>query len=124
MNTLGNILWIIFGGAIIAIEYMVAGIFMCLTIIGIPFGLQSMKIGLFALLPFGSTTVPTCNGNGCLNTFMNVLWILIGGIWIALSHMVIGLVLCITIIGIPFGLQHFKLMTVALTPFGRQIVAS
>ncbi len=122
MNLLGNIIWFVFGGVIIAIEYLVAGLLLCLTIVGIPFGLQSMKLAWLALLPFGKTSVITPQASGCLSAVMNILWLLIGGIWIALSHLICGLIFCITIIGIPFGLQHFKLMTVALTPFGRKIV--
>ena len=124
MNTLGNILWILFGGLLTALEYMISGLLMCITIIGIPFGIQAFKIGVFALLPFGKRTVVSNEGSGCLHTLMNIVWILIGGIWIALSHLVVGIVLCITLIGIPFGLQHFKLMSIAFAPFGRVVVNS
>ncbi len=123
MNTLGNILWIIFGGLALALGYFIGGLLLCITIIGIPFGLQAFKIGVFALLPFGQTTVVGPSGSGCLSTLMNILWIITFGICLALSHLVVGALLCITIIGIPFGLQHFKLMAVALTPFGREVVA-
>jgi uncharacterized membrane protein YccF (DUF307 family) len=122
MNLLGNILWIIFGGLELALGYFVGGALLCITIIGIPFGLQAFKIGVFALLPFGQTTVVGVGGSGCLSTLFNILWAVTFGIFLALGHMVIGALLCITIIGIPFGLQHFKLMAVALTPFGREIV--
>lgn len=122
MSILGNIIWIIFGGLILAFEYFVAGLLLCLTIVGIPFGIQSMKMGMLALLPFGRTSVVAENGSGCLCTVMNIIWICIGGVWIALSHLILGICFCITIIGIPFGLQHFKLMAIAFTPFGRKIV--
>lgn len=122
MNLLGNILWFIFGGLLIAIEYFVSGLLLCCTIIGIPFGLQVFKLCSLALFPFGKTTVATEKASGCLAIFMNILWLFTGGISIALSHVILGLFLCITIIGIPFGKQHFKLATVALTPFGRTIV--
>ncbi|MDD6210815.1 MAG: YccF domain-containing protein [Bacteroidales bacterium] len=122
MNLLGNLIWVLFGGILIAIEYFISGLLLCLTIIGIPFGIQTFKLALFALWPFGYTTVVTPQSDGCLSTVMNILWLLLGGIWIALSHLVLGALFCITIIGIPFGLQHFKLMTIALTPFGRTIV--
>lgn len=122
MSILGNIIWIIFGGLVLALEYFIAGLLLCVTIVGIPFGIQSMKLGLLALLPFGHTSVVEDNGSGCLCTVMNIIWIFIGGIWIALSHLVLGVLFCITIIGIPFGLQHFKLMAIAFTPFGRKIV--
>ena len=95
---------------------------LCLTIIGTPFGLQAFKMGLLALFPFGQQTVVTEQGSGCLSTLMNILWFFVGGIWIALSHLFWGVLLCITIIGIPFGRQHFKLMSLSFTPFGRDIV--
>lgn len=122
MRTLGNIIWIIFGGFMMAVEYFVAGFALCCTIIGIPFGLQVFKIGILALLPFGQTSVVEDGSRGCLAIFMNVIWILFAGIGIALSHLLWGLFFCITIIGIPFGRQHFKLMRVAFFPFGRTIV--
>lgn len=123
MSVIGNILWVLFGGLVIALGYVVAGILLCFTIIGIPFGYQAIKIGLFAFLPFGRTTVVTLRGSGCLSAVMNILWILTAGVCLALSHLAIGLLLCITIVGIPFGLQHFKLVPVAFTPFGREIVS-
>lgn len=122
MRTLGNIIWIIFGGFMMAVEYFVAGFALCCTIIGIPFGLQVFKIGILALLPFGQTSVVEDGSRGCLAIFMNVIWVLFAGIGIALSHLLWGLFFCITIIGIPFGRQHFKLMRVAFFPFGRTIV--
>ena len=121
MKTIGNIIWVIFGGLEIAIEYFAAGILMMLTIIGIPFGLQSIKLGLLALWPFGSTIEDKQQQTGCINFFMNILWFFIGGIWICLSHIGIGLIFCITIIGIPFGMMHFRLAGLALSPFGKEI---
>ncbi len=123
MKLLGNILWIIFGGLELALGYMIGGILLCITIIGIPFGLQAIKIGIFALLPFGQTTVVGRGGSGCLSTLFNILWVITFGVCLAVAHLLVGVFLCITIIGIPFGLQHFKLMAVALTPFGREIVS-
>ena len=122
MNLLGNVIWLLLGGLATAVEYFVSGLLLCCTIIGIPFGLQAFKLGLLALFPFGQTSVVTERGVGCLYTLMNVLWFFIGGIWIVLTHLFFGVLLCITIIGIPFGRQHFKLMSMALTPFGREIV--
>ena len=122
MNTLGNLIWLIFGGIIIAIEYLIASLVLMITIIGIPFGLQTLKLGMLALWPFGQTTVQRKTTTGCLSTLMNLIWIFIGGIWIAVSHLVFGFLLAITIIGIPFARQHFKLAGLALTPFGREIV--
>lgn len=118
-----NILWLIFGGLVTAFEYLIASLILMITIVGIPFGIQTLKLSLLALFPFGKTIESTSTTNGCLSTFMNILWILTGGLWIALSHLVFGLLLCISIIGIPFGLQHFKLATLALTPFGKQVVS-
>jgi len=122
MNTLGNIIWLIFGGVIIAIEYLVASLLLMVTIIGIPFGIQTLKLGMLALWPFGRTTVQRPSTTGCLSTIMNIIWIFFGGIWIALSHFAFGILLAITIIGIPFARQHFKLAGLSLTPFGRDIV--
>lgn len=122
MKTLGNIIWLIFGGIIIAIEYFISSILLMITIIGIPFGIQTLKLASLALWPFGRTTVVKEQSSGCLSVLMNILWILLGGIWISLSHVLFGLLFYITIIGIPFGNQHFKLATVALAPFGRTIV--
>ena len=124
MSVLGNIIWLVFGGFFIALEYLVSGFLLCCTIIGIPFGLQGFKIGLVALLPFSQTTVVEEGSRSCLEIIMNVSWFFIGGIWIALSHLGWGLLFCITIVGIPFGIQHFKLMRVALFPFGRTVIPS
>ena len=123
MSVLGNIIWLGFGGFFMALEYLVSGFLLCCTIIGIPFGLQVFKIGLVALLPFSQTTVVEEGSRSCLEIIMNVIWF-IGGIWIALSHLGWGLLFCITIVGIPFGIQHFKLMRVALFPFGRTVIPS
>ena len=122
MSILMNILWILLGGICIAVEYVVASLGMMVTIIGIPFVLQTLKLSLLALCPFGKEIQATPQAGGCLSVIMNILWILIGGIWISLSHLVFGIVLCITVIGIPFGLQHFKLAKLALTPFGKTII--
>ena len=91
------------------------------TIIGIPFGLQTLKLGMLALWPFGSQVTDNGNSGGCLSVIMNVIWICIGGFWICLTHLFFGLLLCITLIGIPFGRQHFKMAALALTPFGKSI---
>ena len=124
MSVLGNIIWLVFGGFFMALEYLVSGFLLCCTIIGIPFGLQVFKIGLVALLPFSQTTVVEEGSRSCLEIIMNVIWFFIGGIWIALSHLGWGLLFCITIVGIPFGIQHFKLMRVALFTFGRTVIPS
>ena len=122
MKILGNIIWIIFGGLIIALEYFIASLVLIITIIGIPFGIQTFKLGVLALWPFGKEIREEPQSGGCLTTIMNIIWILCGGLWIALSHFVLGILFFITIIGIPFGRQHFKLAGLALTPFGKEIV--
>ena len=122
MRILGNIIWLVFGGFAIFVEYVLAGLALCVTIIGIPFGLQSIKIGILALWPFGQKIEYMDYAPGCLSTIMNVLWLFVGGIWIALTHLLFGLLLGITIIGIPWAKQHFKMMSLAFTPFGRKIV--
>lgn len=122
MKTLGNLIWLIFGGLITAIEYLIASLFLMITIIGIPFGLQTLKLGILALWPFGKTVVDDGGSSGCLSIIMNIFWIIFGGFVICLTHLFFGLLLCITIVGIPWGLQHFKLAGLALTPFGKKIV--
>ena len=120
MKVLGNIVWGLCGGLETAVEYFVASVALMITVVGIPFGLQTLKLGQLMLWPFGSRVVkkPT---SGCLNTVMNVVWFFVGGIWIWLTHAFFGVLLYITIIGIPFGRQHFKLARIALTPFGREV---
>jgi len=122
MKILGNLIWLLFGGLVIAIEYFVGSIILMITIIGIPFGVQTLKMAALALWPFGRDTRVQARASGCLYILMNVIWLLFGGLWIALSHAFFGALLCITIIGIPFGMQHFKLTAIALSPFGRDIV--
>ncbi len=121
MKFLGNIIWLICGGLITCIEYLLASILLMATIIGIPFGLQTIKLALLALWPFGSKVEDAGNSGGCISLIMNIIWIFIGGIWICLTHLVFGLLLCLTIIGIPFGRQHFKMAALALSPFGKRI---
>ena len=122
MKFLGNIIWLLFGGIVISVEYLVASLILFVTIIGIPFGLQTLKLAVVALWPFGTEIRSTGGQSGCLSILMNILWLLIGGIWISLSHLFFGGLLAITIIGIPFAIQHFKLAGLALSPFGKQLV--
>ena len=121
MKFLGNLIWLIFGGLITSFEYLISSLLLMVTIIGIPFGLQTLKLALLALWPFGSTVTDNGNSGGCLCIIMNILWILLGGFWICLTHLGFGLLLCLTIIGIPWGRQHFKMAALALTPFGKNI---
>lgn len=122
MKLLGNIIWILFGGLFIALYYFMFGLLLCLTVVGIPFGLQLMKMAGFALWPFGHEVQAGPQDSGCLSVCMNILWIIFGGIEIALTHLGLGVVFCVTIIGIPFGLQHFKMALLSLVPFGKTIV--
>ena len=124
MNLLLNIIWLICGGFLICVEYIVSSLLLMITIVGIPFGMQTMKIAGLALWPFGKEVRSGERSGGCLYILMNVLWIFLGGIWICLSHLGFGVLLCITVIGIPFGMQHFKLAALALAPFGKDIVES
>ncbi len=121
MKTLGNIIWLVFGGFLLFLHYIFSGILMCLTIIGIPFGLQIFKIAHIALWPFGKEVVNVDSGSGILSFIMNILWIILGGFWLALHHFFWGIVFSITIVGIPFGIQHFKMARLALLPFGKRI---
>lgn len=121
MNIFLNIIWVIFGGLMIAIEYALSSLAMMITIIGIPFGLQTMKLALVALCPFGTDVTKSGWPSGCLAGVMNVIWWFLGGIPIALTHLAWGVIFCITVVGIPFGMQHFKLMRLALFPFGKSV---
>ena len=121
MKTVGNILWFVLGGIWLALGYAIGGLVMCITIIGIPFGIQSFKLAGLALWPFGYTTTMGRSG-GCLEVIFNIIWLVLFGWAIFVAHIILGLVLCVTIIGIPFGVQAFKISTLALWPFGRVIV--
>lgn len=121
MQFIGNSIWFLFGGIVIAAEYFIAGIFLCATIVGIPFGIQSFKLAYLALWPFGATVKPRKASNGCLFAIMNIIWLIIGGFWIFVTHIALGILFFITIVGIPFGKQHFKLSILALSPFGRGV---
>lgn len=121
MSFLGNIIWLVFGGLLIFLHYLVSGFLMCLTIIGIPFGIQVIKLARLSLWPFGKNIVTRERGSGCLSVVMNILWLFLGGIWIALHHLIWAFIFAITIIGIPFAAQHIKLAGLALTPFGKEI---
>lgn len=124
MKTIANLMWLIFGGLAIALEYFIASLVLFITIVGIPFGLQTMKMGLLALWPFGSRVTTIDESSDLINLIMNIIWIVFGGFWIALTHIGLGVLLCVTIIGIPFGRQHFKFVKLALFPFGKEIVSA
>lgn len=120
MTLLLNVLWFIFGGGfLIALEYLVAGAVLCITIIGIPFGLQCFKLAALGAFPFGKDILPA--GGGVIHTLANVLWLLFAGVWIALSHLALAVPLAVSLIGIPFAYQHLKFALVALWPFGQRV---
>ena len=119
MSLLGNIIWLVFGGLVSGLGYIVGGIGLCLTIVGIPFGFQSIKLGFAVFAPFGREVVELDNANSVLSMVFNVVWLILFGWAIALAHLASAAVLAVTIIGIPFALQHIKLVPLALLPFGR-----
>ncbi|USR92960.1 YccF domain-containing protein [Phormidium yuhuli AB48] len=119
MSLIGNVIWLIFGGLLSGLGYIIGGLGLCLTIVGIPFGLQAIKLGFATMTPFGRKIVEDDNPNSTLKTVFNVIWILLFGWEIALSHLIHAAILAITIIGLPFAKQHFKLIQLALFPFGR-----
>jgi uncharacterized membrane protein YccF (DUF307 family) len=121
MKTLLNIIWLVLSGIWLFLGYMLAALIMCVLIVTIPWGIAAARIGVYALWPFGKTVVDK-RGAGVSSLLGNVVWVVLAGWWIALGHLVSGIALCITIIGIPFGIANFKLIPVALMPLGKQIV--
>jgi uncharacterized membrane protein YccF (DUF307 family) len=121
MRLIGNILWFVLAGLWLAIGYLGAALVMFILIITIPFALQAVRLAVFALWPFGRTVVKRADA-GAPSLIGNILWLLLAGWWLALGHLITGILLCITIIGIPLGLGNFKLIPVSLWPFGREIV--
>ena len=121
MSFLGNLIWLIFGGFLTGMGYILGGLLVCLTIIGIPFGMQAIKLGIATMAPFGKEFVATDEAGDFGNILLNILWAVVFGWEIAIAHLVHGLILLVTIVGIPFAKQHFKLIPIALAPFGREI---
>ena len=121
MNTIGNVLWIVLGGWLLFLTYCFMGLFFCLSIIGIPFGLQLFKLGVYALSPFGKEVVYQ-GESGCLSLTFNILWIVLGWWEIALVHLTLAILCAITIVGLPFAKQHIKLIQISLFPFGAKFV--
>lgn len=122
MSLLGNVLWIVLGGGIfLFFEYLIGGVLACMTIVGIPFGIQLIKLSYLGLVPFGKDIRSTKQASGCLYTIFNLLWIVTGGLIISVTHLFFAFLCAITIIGIPFAVQHMKLASVALTPFGKVV---
>ena len=118
MNTLGNILWLILGGLELAVAWAIIGIVLCITIVGIPLGIQAFKMAGLTLTPFGKSVV---YGGGVGSLLANIIWVVLVGIWMAIGYMIAGVLNCITIIGVPFGIQSFKMAKLALWPFGAQV---
>lgn len=124
MKFIGNILWLIFGGFEAAIGYFTGSLSLAITIIGIPVALQTFKLGILCLWPFGSKVEKADGPVGCIRIPLNIVWCIFGGFWACLMHLFFGVLLCITIIGIPFGCQHFKMAGLSLAPFGKKVTFS
>lgn len=121
MSILGNIIWLVLGGFVMGLVYILMGVLFCLTVIGIPFGYQLVKLGCFAMLPFGEAPQFPAGSMSCLSLVFNIIWIMLGGLELALAHLVLGVLFSITVIGLPFGMQHFKLAKLALMPFSQDV---
>jgi uncharacterized membrane protein YccF (DUF307 family) len=123
VRTIGNILWLLLAGWWLALGYLLAGVANCITIIGIPWGIQGFKLAGYALWPFGRVVVESPWAAPVLGCLGNVIWLFLGGLALAVGHVVAGILLCITIIGIPFGIASFKMAVLAIWPFGKRIVS-
>jgi uncharacterized membrane protein YccF (DUF307 family) len=123
VRTLLNIIWLVLAGVWLALAYLFAGVLMAITIIGIPFAIQAGKLAVYALWPFGRTLIPSERRLRGLSAVANVLWFILAGWWLALAHLFTGILLCLTIIGIPLGVASFKMAGAALVPFGKEIVS-
>jgi uncharacterized membrane protein YccF (DUF307 family) len=121
MSLLGNIIWLIFGGFITGMGYILGGLLVCITIVGIPFGIQAIKLGVASMAPFGKEVVVLEEANEFWQMVANILWAIVLGWELAIAHLVHALILAITIVGLPFAKQHIKLIPVALFPFGREL---
>ncbi len=122
MKTAGNILWLVLAGVWLALAYVIAGVINCIFIITIPFGIQAFKLAGYALWPFGRMVVHRPDRDVALGCLGNAIWFVFGGLWLALAHLIAGLLLCVTVIGIPLGVASFKMASLALAPFGKVIV--
>mgnify|MGYP000891226212 CR=1 FL=1 len=120
VSLLGNLLWLILGGLIVGLLYIIGGALMCLTVVGIPFGLQSIKLGVATMTPFGKEVVVDPRA-GAFKVLFDIIWLLLCGWEIAMTHLTLGIILAITIVGLPFAKQHFKLVPVALMPFNHDL---
>ena len=118
MKVLGNILWFVFGGFISGLGWILSGLMWCITIVGIPYGVQCFKFAKLSFFPFGKEITYS---NGAISFLVNVIWLVLNGWWMALINFVIGCLWCVTIIGIPFGKQFFKIAKLSLAPFGARV---
>lgn len=118
MGCLGNIIWFLFGGFLSGLGWLLAGCLWCITIVGAPIGIQCFKLASLSFFPFGKDVE---YGGGTVSLIVNIIWLLVSGLPLAIEHATFGCLLCVTVIGIPFGLQHFKLAKLALMPFGATI---
>jgi uncharacterized membrane protein YccF (DUF307 family) len=123
VRTLGNILWLVLAGWWLALGYLLAGVVACILIVTIPFGLQAFKLANFALWPFGRVAVERPDDDEAVSLVGNVVWLILFGIELALAHAIAGVLLCITVVGIPLGLASFKMIPLALVPFGKEVVS-
>lgn len=121
MILIGNLIWLIFGGFVTGAGYIIGGIGICLTIVGIPFGVETIKLGIATMSPFGREIVEDDNPNSNLKIVLNVIWIFLFGWEIAMAHLVLAALFAISLIGLPFAEQHIKLVAIALFPFGRDL---
>lgn len=129
MRLLGNVIWFVFGGVVMGLAWWLAGMLFYISIIGIPWGKAAISLGTFSFFPFGKTVISRKEltqkddiGTGALGMFGNVLWFIFAGVWLAIGHIGSGLLCCITVVGIPFGVQHFKLAGASLFPIGKKVV--
>ena len=122
MSLLGNLLWILLGGGLfIFLGYLIGGVALCLTIVGIPFGVQLLKLSVLSLTPFGKEVNTGGSASGFVPIVMNVLWWIFGGVEVAIVHLIFALIMAVTVIGLPFAKQHIKMVKLALVPFGATI---
>lgn len=121
MSIVLNILWFILGGFLVSLAYILGGLLLCITIIGIPFGIQCFKLSLLGMAPFGKEIRETEPPGGCIAVIMNVIWIILPGLELALAHLLLAAFFAITIIGLPFAAQHLKLTRLAILPFGFRV---
>lgn len=122
MTVLCSLVWLVLAGLWLAVSYALAGVLACLTVVGIPFGVQAFKLAGYALWPFGRVVVETPRADRAVGFIGNVLWFLLGGWWLALLQLLLALVLFLTIIGIPFGIVSFRMAVLALVPFGKTVI--